>query len=336
VILYGDEQYLHNDTNSGNDPYNRVWMSAFNNGTTAYQLINKLAALRQSSNDALGYGGFQQRWMNSDVYIYERKFFGDVVLVAINKNDSTGYAISGLFTALPAGTYSDYLGGLLGGASLTVTAGSGGNNPANNFTLPAHTVAVWQAVGTPGAPEVGSIGPTVGQPGMNVTIAGKGFGISPGQVLFGTTAASTQLWSDTGATLTVPSVSNGIYQLQLKNSSGTAANTIEFTVLTGQLIPVTFTVNNATPTNTGDYIFLTGNTIELGNWGTTFDTAVGPMLDPNYPNWFLNASLPAGTQVQFKFIKIAANGSVTWENGANHQYTVPSGGTGYVTVNWQY
>jgi glycosidase len=336
VILYGDEQYLHNDTNSGNDPYNRVWMSAFNTGTTAYQLINKLAALRQSSNDALGYGGFQQRWMNSDVYIYERKFFGDVVLVAINKNDSTGYAISGLFTALPAGTYNDYLGGLLGGASLTVTAGSGGNNPANNFTLTAHTVAVWQTVGTPGAPEVGSIGPTVGQPGMNVTIAGKGFGISPGQVLFGTTAASTQLWSDTGATLTVPSVSNGIYQLQLKNSSGTAANTIQFTVLTGQLIPVTFTVNNATPTNTGDYIFLTGNTIELGNWGTTFDTAVGPMLDPNYPNWFLNASLPAGTQVQFKFIKIAANGSVTWENGANHQYTVPSGGTGYVTVNWQY
>jgi glycosidase len=336
VILYGDEQYLHNDTNSGNDPYNRVWMSAFNTSTTAYQLINKLAALRQSSNDALGYGGFQQRWMNSDVYIYERKFFGDVVLVAINKNDSTGYAISGLFTALPAGTYSDYLGGLLGGASLTVTAGSGGNNPANNFTLTAHTVAVWQTVGTPGAPEVGSIGPTVGQPGMNVTIAGKGFGISPGQVLFGTTAASTQLWSDTGATLTVPSVSNGIYQLQLKNSSGTAANTIQFTVLTGQLIPVTFTVNNATPTNTGDYIFLTGNTIELGNWGTTFDTAVGPMLDPNYPNWFLNASLPAGAQVQFKFIKIAANGSVTWENGANHQYTVPSGGTGYVTVNWQY
>jgi glycosidase len=336
VILYGDEQYLHNDTSYGNDPYNRVWMSAYNTTTTAYQLINKLAALRQSSNDALAYGGFQQRWINSDVYIYERKFFGDVVLVALNKNDTTGYAISGLLTALPAGTYSDYLGGLLGGASLTVTAGSGGNNPANNFTLPAHTVAVWQAVGTPSAPEVGSIGPTVGQPGMNVTIAGKGFGTATGQVLFGTAAASPQLWSDTGVTFTVPSVSNGVSQVQLKNSSGTAANTIQFTVLTGQLLPITFTVNNATPTNPGDYIFLTGSTIELGNWGTTFDTAVGPMLDPNYPNWFLNAALPAGTQVQFKFIKIAANGNVTWESGANHHYTVPSSGTGYVTVNWQY
>ncbi len=335
VILYGDEQYLHNDTNSGNDPYDRVWMSSFNASTTAYQLINKLATLRQN-NDGLGYGGFQQRWLNSDVYIYERKFFNDVVLVAINKNDSTGYAISGLYTSLPAGTYSDYLSGLLGGSSLTVSTGSGSNNPANNFTLPAHTVAVWQSVGTPAAPEVGSIGPTLGQPGMKVTIAGKGSGTSTGTVLFGTTAASIQSWSDTSATFTVPSVTNGVYQAQVKNSVGTAANTIQFTVLTAQLTPVTFTVNNATPTSPGDYIFLTGSTIELGNWGTTFDTAIGPMLDPNYPNWFLNASLPVGAQVQFKFIKIAANGAVTWENGSNHQYTVPSSGTGSVNVSWQY
>jgi glycosidase len=60
IILYGDEQYLHNDTNGGNDPYDRVWMSSFNTTTRAYQLINKLATLRQSNN-ALGYGGFQQR-----------------------------------------------------------------------------------------------------------------------------------------------------------------------------------------------------------------------------------------------------------------------------------
>src|SRR5258706_12036215 len=171
---------------------------------------------------------------------------------------------------------------------------------------------------------------------MKMTFAGKCFGTTTGQVLFGTTASTVQTWSDSSVTFTVPSVSNGIYQVQLKNSSGTAANTIQFTVLTGQLIPVTFTVNNATPTNTGDYIFLTGSTIELGNWGTTFDTAIGPMLDPNYPNWFLNVSMHAGVTVQFKFIKIAANGTVTWENGSNHQYTVPGSGTAFVNVNWQY
>lgn len=334
VILYGDEQYLHNDNNSGNDPYNRVAMTSFDTTQTAYQLIKSLSTLRQN-NDALGYGTFQQRWINNDVYIYERRFFNDVALVAINKSDSTSYPISNLFTALPAGTYTDYLNGLLSGIGLTVQAGNGLNNPTTNFTLPPHTVAVWQSVGKASAPEVGSIGPTVGQPGQSVTIAGKGFGASTGQVLFGAAAASVQSWSDTSITFKVPAIANGVYQAQVKNAAATASNGIQFTVLTAPLIPVTFTVSNATPTNFGDYIFLTGSTIELGNWGTTFDTAVGPMLPPNYPNWFLNVSVPAGAQIQFKFIKIAADGSVTWENGANHQYTVPASGTGFVNVSWQ-
>lgn len=336
VVYYGDEQYLHNDTNGGGDPYNRNAMTSWSTSTTLYQVINKLAGLRGGSNDALGYGSYTQRWMNSDVYIYERVFFNDVVLVAINKNDTTSYPISGLNTALPAATYTDYLSGLMGGSSITVSAGSGGNNPVSNFTLPAHSVAVWQSTSTASAPEVGSIGPTLGQSGVKVTIAGKGFGSSTGSVLVGTTSATINSWTNTSVTFTVPNVTNGVYNITLKNSSGTAANTIQFTVLTANLIPVTFTVSNATPTNTGDYIFLTGNTIELGNWGTTWDTAIGPMLDPNYPAWFLNASMPAGTQIQFKFIKIAANGAVTWENGSNHTYTVPSSGVGNVNVNWQY
>jgi hypothetical protein len=308
-------------------------MSSFNTTTTGYQLVAKLAGLRQT-NPALAYGTSQQRWINSDVYIYERKFFNDVVLTAINKSDATSYNIGGLFTALPAGNYSDYLGGLMGGMSITVNSG-GGNNPVNTFNLPAHTVAVWQATSTAATPEVGSIGPTVGQPGVKVTIAGKGFGSAAGSVLVGSTAATINSWSDTGVTFTVPAVGNAIYNVQLKNSSGTAANTIQFTVLTAKLVSVTFTVNNASPTNVGDYIFLTGNTVELGNWGTTFDTAVGPMLTPNYPNWFINTSMPAGTTIQFKFIKIASNGTVTWEGGSNHTYTVPTSGTGFVTVNWQ-
>lgn len=340
IIFYGDEQYLFNnstgsDGNPGTDPYNRVWMSSFSTTTTAYQLISKLAALRQA-NDAVGYGTWRQRWLNSDVYIYERQFFNDVVLVAINKNDTTSYPISGLNTALPAGSYSDYLGGLQGGAGLTVSAGSGGNNPAGSYTIAPHSVSVWQYQAAASSPEVGSIGPHIGQPGMTVTIAGDGFGSATGSVLFGTSAATIQSWSNTSVVFTVPNVANGAYNVQLKNSSGTAANTIAFTVLTAKLIPVTFTVNNANPTNPGDYIFVTGNTVELGDWGTTFPTAIGPMLDPNYPNWFLNVSLPAGQNVQFKFIDIQSNGNVVWENGSNHSYTVPTSGTGSVNVNWQY
>lgn len=335
IILYGDEQYLFNTTNGGNDPYNRVWMSSFDTTTAAYKLIGQLAALRQS-NDAIAYGTWKQRWINSDVYIYERQFFKDVVLVAINKNDSATYPITGLNTALPAGTYTDYLGGLQGGNPLTVTAGSGGNNPANNFTIPAHSVSVWQYQTNAITPEVGSIGPHVGQPGMTATIAGDGFGAATGSVLFGSTAATIQSWSNTAVTFTVPSVTNGSYSVQLKSSVGTLANTIPFTVLAAKLIPVTFTANNAHATQPGDYIFVTGSTVELGNWGTTFQTAIGPMLTPNYPNWFLNVSLPAGQTVQFKFIDIQSSGNVVWENGANHSYTVPTTGTGSVNVNWQY
>ncbi len=335
VVYYGDEQYLHNDTNGGNDPYNRPQMTSFSTTTTAYKLVSQLAALRQSNN-ALAYGTSTQRWLNNDVYIYERKFYNNVVLVAINKNNSSTYTVSGLNTSLPPGTYTDYLGGLLNGLGLKVNTGSGGNNPTNGFAIPANSVSVWQVAGGEPGPSVGSIGPTVGQPGTLVTLAGDNFGTATGSVKVNGTAAAVKSWSNTSVTFTVPSVANGVTTAQLTTSAGTAANTIQFTVLAAKLIPVTFTVNNASPTQPGDYIFLTGNTVELGSWGTTFDTAVGPMLTPNYPNWFINASIPAGQTVQFKFVKIASNGTVTYENGANHSYTVPTSGVGNVNVNWQY
>jgi glycosidase len=334
-IYYGTEQYLHNDTSGGGDPYNRPMMPGFSTTTTAYQLIGSLATLRRN-NPAIPYGSMGQRWINNDVYIFERKFFGSVVLVAINKNETSSYSIGGLNTSLPVGSYGDYLSGLLGGSSITVNTGSGGNNPVSTFTLPAHTVAVWQFTEGAAAPEVGSIGPTVGQSGVKVTLAGRNFGSTAGSVKFGTTTATINSWTSTQIVCSTPSVTNGNYSVTVTNSSGQVSNGIQYTVLTAKLIPVTFTVYNASPTQVGDYIFLTGNTVELGNWSTTWDGAVGPMLPPNYPNWFLTASVPAGQTIQFKFIKIAANGSVTWEAGNNHQYTVPTSGAGYVNVNWQY
>lgn len=339
VIYYGDEQYLFNnslgpDGNPGTDPYPRVWMSSYDTGTTAYKLIKALSALRQSNN-APGYGTWRQRWLNNDVYIYERQFFDDVVLVAINKSESASYPVSGLYTVLPPGTYSDYLIGLLGGTSLTVTSAAGTDHPAGNVSLAAHSVSVWQRHSNPATPEVGSIGPHVGQPGMIVTIAGDGFGITKGSVLFGSTAAAVQSWTNTAVTIAVPGVTNGMYNVQVKSAQGSLANPVAFTVLAAKLVPVTFTVHHAIATQPGDNIFITGNTVELGSWGSTFQTAVGPMLDPQNPEWFLNVSLPAGQKLEFKFIELRADGSVVWENGSNHAFTVPSSGTGTVDVNWQ-
>ena len=334
-IYYGTEQYLHNDTSGGGDPYNRPMMNSFSTSTTAYSLINQLSSLRKN-NPAIAYGSMSQRWINNDVYIYERKFFNSVVLVAINKNETTSYPISGLLTSLPAGTRSDYLGGAFGGSSITVSSGSGGNNPVTNFTLGAHAISVWSFTEGAAPPQIGSIGPTSAQPGVKVTIGGNNFGAATGTVKFGTTTATVVSWSPTKIVVNVPSVSNGNYSVTVTNTSAQVSNGIQFTALAAKLIPVTFTVNNASPTVVGDYIFLTGNTVELSNWSTTWDAAVGPMNAPNYPNWFLNVSVPAGQTIQFKFIKITAGGAVTWEAGSNHSYTVPTSGTGSVNVNWQY
>src|SRR5918992_1971304 len=223
-IYYGTEQYLVDNTSGGGDPYNRPMMNSWNTNTTAYTLTSRLSTLRRN-NTAVPYGSHQQRWINNDVYIYERKFYGNVVLVAINKGASAAN-ITGLNTSLPAGAYNDYLTGLLSGVNINVTT------------------------------------------------------------------ATVNSWSATKIVATVPSVTNGNYQVTVTNSSNQVSNGIQFTVLAAKLIPVTFTVYNASPTQVGDYIFLTGNTVELGNWATTFDNAIGPMLTPNYPNWFINASVP--------------------------------------------
>jgi glycosidase len=333
-IYYGTEQYLHNDTSGGGDPYNRPMMPGFSETTTAYQVIKKLSALRQT-NPALAWGSHQERWINNDVYIYERKFNNDVVLVAINKGASAAN-ITGLNTSLPAGTYSDQLTGTLGGGSLTVTSGSGGNNPANAFTLNAGNVAVWSYhPGEPSTPQIGSVGPTLTRAGNTITVEGRGFGTS-GTLKVGGVTASTTSWTANRITATVPSgVAAGTASVTVTTGGGTS-NGYDVINESGAQVPVTFTVTNASPTNVGDNIYLTGSVSELGNWSTSASVAIGPMLAPNYPTWFVTASVPACATVQFKFIKIASGGAVTWENGSNHSYTAPCSGTGATTVGWQY
>jgi len=332
VVLYGDEQYLHNDTNGGNDPYNRLWMSSFATNTTAYQVINQMANLRQA-NPALAYGTSQQRWINSDVYVLERQFLNDIVLIGMNKSETAAYNISGLYTALSPGSYSDYLNGLMGGLSIQVNAG-GGNNPVATFSLPPHTVSVWQASGAATSPELGSLGPRLAQAGLTATAGGEGFGSSPGMVLVGTTAAAVKSWSDSSVTFVVPSVPPGNYNITVQANGGAASNPLPFVVLTGSEIPVTFTVN-IVPLVAGTSLYLAGNVLELGNDVQSTTSAVGPLLAVPGTNssWFIDASVPAGAPIQFTFFQVLPDGSVVSE-GASHSYSVPTGGVGSVEVSW--
>jgi hypothetical protein len=130
-------------------------------------------------------------------------------------------------------------------------------------------------------------------------------------------------------------VTPGTASVTVTIGAGTS-NGYDVTNQSGAQVPVTFAVNNASPTSVGDNIYLTGSVSELGNWSTNKNIAIGPMLTPNYPNWFITASVPACTTLQFKFVKITSGGVATFENGANHTYATPCSGTGSTTVNWQY
>jgi hypothetical protein len=325
AIYYGTEQYM---TGNG-DPYNRAMMTGFDTTTTAFKVVQSLAPLRKT-NPALAYGTSQQRWVNKDVYVFERKFGTNVVLTAINKNTTTAYDISGALTALPNGTYTDQLAGLLNGNSITVNSGS-----VATFNLAPGAAAVWQYTANSNAPTIGHVGQPMAEPGQTVVIDGRGFGASTGTVYFGTTPATVSSWSDSEVKVTVPNIATGKTTVSLKTSAGIASNTYaNFNVLTAKQVCVRFVVNNAT-TVFGENVYLVGDVGELGAWDTS--KAIGPMFNQVVyanPTWYYDVSVPAGKTINFKFIK--KNGStITWEGGSNHTFTTPANATGTVTVNWQ-
>jgi hypothetical protein len=257
-----------------------------------------------------------------------------VALVAINKGGSA-QSITGLSTALPPGSYGDELGGRLGGSGISVGSGSGGNHPVTGFTLGAGQVAIWSHVaGEPAAPRVGSVGPTLTRAGNTITVEGRGFG-SSGTVRVGGAAATILSWSPDRIVATVPAaVAPGVRPVTVTTGGGTS-NGYEVSALSGAQVPVTFTVDEAITTSFGDNIYLTGSVAELGSWSTDPEVAIGPMLTPHHPDWFIVASVPACETIEYKFLRITAGGSVTWENGPNHTYTAPCDGTDAVTATRQ-
>ncbi len=146
-IYYGTEQYLHNDTDGGGDPYDRPLMQSFSETTPAYRLISKLSRLRQD-NPALAYGSMVSRWSNDDVYVYERSYAGSSVLVAINKSAGKTYRLTGVACDLPPGNYADYLSGMLGGGSISVLRG-GGAGVISRLSVRPRSVGVWAFTSCP-------------------------------------------------------------------------------------------------------------------------------------------------------------------------------------------
>lgn len=329
VVYYGTEQYM---TGTG-DPSNRGFMTSFSKTTTGYQIIAKLAAVRQD-NPALGYGDTEERWINSNIYIYEREYGDNVVLVAINRATSGSTSITGLYTSLPSGTYSDELDGLLDGNSITVNS----NGSVNAFDLGAGEVAVWQKTSAGSTPIIGHVGPMSARSGQTLTIDGEGFGTSTGTVYFDTSSGTIVSWSDDQVKVQVPSMTPGYYDVTVKTNGNVTSDAYDqFEVLTAAQVSVRFIVNSAY-TSMGQNVYLTGNIHELSFWSATSSASVGPFFNQvveQYPTWYYDVSVPAGQSIEYKYVKIDGSGNVTWESGNNHTYTAPSSGTGEAEVTWQ-
>ena len=129
--------------------------SSFDTDTTAYKLIGKLSELRQQ-NDAIAYGTTTIRYSNDDVLIYERKFYDDVILVAINRQPDKAYTIDNVETLLPEGEYVDFLGGMLNGENISVYASTGINTTAS-ITLDGGEVGVGSTMQQPAHPKSGML-----------------------------------------------------------------------------------------------------------------------------------------------------------------------------------
>ncbi|KAF7977563.1 hypothetical protein HWV62_3364 [Athelia sp. TMB] len=94
-------------------------------------------------------------------------------------------------------------------------------------------------------------------------------------------------------------------------------------------VAVTFVVDATTVL--GENIYLTGSVASLENWSTT-----SPLLlsSANYPEWSITVDVPAGTTIQYKYIRIN-NGALTWESDPNNQITTPASGTYTTADTWR-
>ncbi|MBD2776333.1 alpha-amylase family glycosyl hydrolase [Iningainema tapete] len=105
-IYYGTEQYLHNDTNGGDDPYNRPMMEKWDTDAQIYRDIRLLSGLRRL-NPAVSMGSHWQKYLTPDIYCYVRRYRDSVLFVAMNRGETV--TLETVATDLPDGEHTDVL-----------------------------------------------------------------------------------------------------------------------------------------------------------------------------------------------------------------------------------
>jgi cyclomaltodextrin glucanotransferase len=107
-LYYGYEQYLHNDTDGGGDPYNRPMMEKWETTSRAFHYTQRLSAER-GKNPAIQWGGHWPKIVEKDLYAFVRKYEKSRCAVILNKGPER--VIGSLDTELPNGTHQCILTG---------------------------------------------------------------------------------------------------------------------------------------------------------------------------------------------------------------------------------
>ncbi|KAK6442114.1 glycoside hydrolase 15 protein [Oleoguttula sp. CCFEE 5521] len=91
--------------------------------------------------------------------------------------------------------------------------------------------------------------------------------------------------------------------------------------------------------NFGESLALVGSVPQLGSWNTAQAVSMSSSnYSTDYPQWQTVVTFPLGTYMELKFLWLH-NGSVDYEDGTNHMYTVPSTCTTpapSLRYSWQY
>ncbi len=107
-LYYGSEQYLHNDTDGGGDPYNRPMMEKWDKDTNAFLMVKKLSEERRK-NTAIQWGGLWYKLVEKDLYVFVRKYSDSRCLVMLNKGPER--VIETIDTEMPNGQHMCLLTG---------------------------------------------------------------------------------------------------------------------------------------------------------------------------------------------------------------------------------
>ncbi|KAI8941515.1 hypothetical protein NX059_002730 [Plenodomus lindquistii] len=137
----------------------------------------------------------------------------------------------------------------------------------------------------------------------------------------------------TGSGSTTPNPPTSSKATSAIGTSTKATSTAAATACATPAASVAVTFNSKTTTSFGQTVKIVGSVSQLGSWNTANAiTLSAAQYTSANPLWTGTVNVPAGTSFEYKFIKVESSGTVTYESGANRQYSVPRGCTGKATV----